>query len=168
MKKIVWVVITVWFFAGCAGPRFASEAQYDKGEWKGNADLHEVAKIKRDKSQLAFDNKVGAMAFQKLQDAPVYTANAESGASKGYKGIIANRSNYHTVQIIIKHAMGYELGSYVLGPGDFQEDYLLAGNYCVVTIVDGQRKKKTGKLTSGPRVFKYFGKDYHWYAYYVD
>jgi len=35
MKRIVMIAIIVFLFLGCIGPRFKSEAQYNKGEWKG-------------------------------------------------------------------------------------------------------------------------------------
>ncbi len=157
------IVMVVFLFIGCAGPRFKSEAQYDKGEWKGDAYLNEVAEIKRDKAQLAFDKEVGAMAISKLKEQPIET-KIINGVNQGYKGVVHNDSNYETVQIVIKHKKGYEVKSYVLSPGDWKENYLLPGTYKVFYIING-KLDRVGEITSGPRMFEYFGKDYHWYAY---
>jgi hypothetical protein len=161
------IVVVVFLFAGCAGPRFKSEAQYNNGEWQGSAYLNEVAQIQNDKAQLAFNKEVGAMAIAKLKSQPV-NVEIRDGVAQGYKGIVQNLSNYKNVQISIRHQKGYEVKSYVLAPGSFAEDYLLPGNYCVVYIVNGVRQKKEGVFTSGPRLFDYFGKKYHWHAYYQE
>jgi len=167
MKKIVMIAMVVFLFLGCASPRFKSEAQYDRGEWSGGADLDEVAKIKRDKAELAFDKEVGTMAIAKLKSQSA-DVGMKDGVAQGYKGIVQNLSKYRNIQISIRHQKGYEVKSYVLAPGGFAEDYLLPGDYCVVYVVNGVRQKKEGVFTSGPRLFDYFGKKYHWYAYYQE
>ena len=167
MKKIVMIAMVVFLFLGCASPRFKSEAQYDRGEWSGSAYLNEVAQIQRDKAQLAFDKEVGAMSIAKLKSQPV-NVETKDGVPQGYRGIVQNLSNYKNVQISIRHQKGYEVKSYVLAPGGFAEDYLLPGDYCVVTFVSGRQENGVKKFTSGPRLFDYFGKKYHWYAYYQE
>ena len=161
------IAMVVFLFLGCASPRFKSEAQYDRGEWSGVAYLDEVAKIKRDKAELAFDKEVGGMAIAKLKSQSV-DIGVKDGVPQGYKGIVQNLSKYRNIQISIRHQKGYEVKSYVLAPGGFAEDYLLPGDYCVVYVVNGVRQKKEGVFTSGPRLFDYFGKKYHWYAYYQE
>jgi len=165
MKRIVMIAIIVFLFLGCIGPRFKSEAQYNKGEWKGNAYLNEVAQIQRDKAQLAFDKAVGEMALKKIESQD--DAIVVNGV-KQYEGIVQNFNNYIT-QIIIRSDNGYEVASYVLGPknslSDRTIDYRLPGDYCAVFIVNGIRQKEVKRFTVGPRKFDYFGKKYHWYAY---
>ena len=92
----------------------------------------------------------------------------KDGVPQGYKGIVQNLSKYRNIQISIRHQKGYEVKSYVLAPGGFAEDYLLPGDYCVVTFVSGRQENGVKKFTSGPRLFDYFGKKYHWYAYYQE
>ena len=169
MKKIAMIVFVCLMILviGCAGPRFGSEAQYDKGEWKGNAYLHEVVKIKRDKAQLNFDKEVGKMAVDKLKSQPV-DVGIKNGVPQGYKGIVQNLSNYKVVQISLRDKNNYEVKSYVLGPGNFREDYLLPSDYYVVFIINGRQEGGMKKFTSGPRQFDYFGKWYHWYVYWSD
>ncbi len=167
MKKLATIGVVVFLFFGCAGPRFSSESQYDRGEWKGNAYLNEVAQIKHDKAKMRFDEAVGSLALKKLEAQPV-DAKSVNGVKQGYKGIVQNLSSYKTVQISIRHQKGYEVKSYVLAPGSFAEDYLLPGDYCVATFISGEQKGGVKKFTSGPRLFEYFGKKYHWYAYYSE
>lgn len=168
MKKIATISFTclMVLLVGCAGPRFGNEAQYDKGEWKGSAYLHEVAKIKRDKSQLAFDKEVGKMAIDKLKTQPVNSKTGEREEEKRYEGIVENLSRYYMVQIDIRHERGYEVKSYVLKPGESRVDNLLPGNYCVTTFVNGRQETGVKKFTSGPRLSDYSGKKYHWFVYY--
>ena len=167
MKKLATIMIVLVFLVGCAGPRFSSEAQYNKGEWKGDAYLNEVAKIQRDKAELAFNKEVGAMSIAKLKAQPA-DVGIKNGVAQGFKGVVQNRNSYKTVQINIRHEKGYEVKSYVLGPKDWIEDYLLAGTYCVVTIVNGRQEGGIDKFTSGPRQSDYFGKKYHWFIYYPE
>lgn len=167
MKKIVMIVMVSFLFFGCAGPRFKSEAQYDKGEWEGNAYLEEVSQIKQDKAKMKFNDVVGDLALKKLESQPVHT-KIVNGAKHGYKGIAQNFSG-DIAQIIIRNKEGYEIKSYVLGPknnlNDRDEDYLLPGDYCAIFIVNGKVQKDVKKFTVTSRTFRYFGKDYHWYAY---
>ncbi len=170
MKNIALIgfICMAVLLVGCAGPRFASEAQYDKGEWKGNAYLNEVAKIKRDKNQLAFDKEVGKMAIDKLKSQPADT-KIVNDVIQGYKGIVQNLSNHKVVQISLRDKNNHEVKSYVFGPVDspvnFAEDYLLPGDYCAIFIANGKQVGDVKKFTSGPRQFDYFGKKYHWFAY---
>ncbi len=169
MKKLATIGVVVFLFFGCAGPRFSSESQYDRGEWKGNAYLNEVAQIKHDKAKMKFDDAVGSLALKKLEAQPV-DAKSVNGVKQGYKGIVQNFSR-DMVQIIIRNEKGYEIKSYALGPrdsindNDRDEDYLLPGDYCAVFIINGRPQKDVKKFTVTSRTFRYFGKDYHWYAY---
>lgn len=129
---------------GCVGPYYTNKAQYDKGQWYGLANNHDVSQMNR--QQLAQERDT--MALQKLQAQPVMTgtmtstgvvanssavASAPGTAPAGYEVIVANMSSYQRYNFIIR---GPETKSYYLGPGERVTDYLLPGRY-VVAIMYG-------------------------------
>jgi hypothetical protein len=151
----------VVFLVGCAGPRFGNEEQYNKGEWKGYAYENEVARIKSDKSRLAFNEKINALAVEKLKTQPV-DVKSNSGAVQGYKGVLHNLYSSGRVNIIVS---GPERKSYFLNSGERIEDFLLPGKYCATFFTNG-RKVGEWKFAVGVQQHQYMGQKVHWYLFY--
>ena len=143
------VVLVLVFLIGGCGPYFKNQAQYDKGEWVGLANRNEVTKIKQNR-----------LAFKKLEAAPVQT-EVKDGVTQGYKGLIVNLSSNNRYNFTLT---GPETKSYLLGPGERANDYLIPGNYtCVVS--QGNYKIGSWLFIVGPQQSTFMNEKYHWYVY---
>lgn len=152
MKKSILVVIMLAVMlagSGC-GPYFKSQAQYDdKGDWYLLASSREVARIKADR-----------LAFEKLKTAPAQT-EVKDGAVQGFKGLVANLSSYNRYNFTLT---GPETKSYLLGPGERANDYLIPGTYvCIIT--QGNYRVGSWAFSVGSQQSVFMNEKYHWYVY---
>jgi len=142
------MMIVLVLLLGCAA-HYGNEAQYEKGDWYLLASSREVARIKADK-----------LAFEKLKAAPVQTEVKDS-VIQGYKGLIANLSSNNRYNFTLT---GPETKSYLLGPGERANDYLVPGNYtCVVS--QGNYKIGSWLFIVGPQQSTFMNEKHHWYVY---
>jgi hypothetical protein len=135
--------------AGCLGPLYKSETQYDRGKWFGLAGPDQVARTKQDK-----------LALAKLAAAPAQTL-VTNGVPQGYLGVIANMSAYR--RLLFKYS-GPETGAEYLGPGQQVEKYLLPGAYAGEIFYGGDKVGWT-TFTSEPVEKTYLGKKVHWFFF---
>jgi len=136
-----------------------------------NAETGKIEAQSEDKCKCELDELIDSskrLVKKLMGEKDPVTTMTPSSESEGYKGVVQNLINYKTVQINFTDKNGDGVKSYVLGPKYRVEDYLLPGNYYTVTIVDGKQQGDKKEFTSGPRLFKFFGKDYHWYVYYQE
>jgi Ni/Co efflux regulator RcnB len=179
--KILIAIIALVHLSGCIGPYFRDGAQYDRREWRGWADAHDIGQMERDKlaaererAAIERDKERDQMALEKLASQPVMTgimtatgvvANTNavaSGktASAGYLGYVANLSSYRRYNFVIR---GPEKKAFYLGPGERLTDYLLPGRYTGSIYHDGSLYGPPHTFTVGVQE-KIFQKERcHWY-----
>lgn len=171
-SSIIWLIIIIFFFIGCVAvaptggkPRYYNEENYDKAkDFSGVGDYNDLARIKNQRENLKQKEEIWALTKEKLKSQPVLT-KTENGAPKGLKGIVANFANYR-VNIVLRHkTVKSATASYVLEAGARTEDYLIPGEYEMITSVGGEIDGHN-KFSVGAPQYSFLGEKVHWYAYY--
>ncbi|OIO08429.1 hypothetical protein CO115_01160 [Candidatus Falkowbacteria bacterium CG_4_9_14_3_um_filter_36_9] len=100
------------------------------------------------------------LAINKLKEQPVIVGyQADKKTPLGYKGLVANLSEYRRYNYIIN---GPEKAAFYLGPGDRQIYYLIPGTY-YWKIQYGDSVVSQGRLTVGAQQYSFMKENYHWY-----
>lgn len=158
---------------GCVGPYYTNKAQYDKGQWYGLANNHDVSQMNRQQLALERDK----MALSKLQAQPVMTgtmtptgvvanssavASAQGTAPAGYEGIVANMSSQNRYTFRIR---GPESRSFYLGPGERATDHLLPGTYTGTVYQGGSQVGQPHVFTVGVQDKVFQNQKCHWFLF---
>lgn len=149
--------------AGCVGPYYGNQGQYDKGNWRGWADNRQVNQ--RSRQQLALEKLrvqpvlTGTMTATGVVASAIAPAPGTTAAA-GYKGIVANLSSYRRYSFRLQ---GTESKSFYLGPGERVADYLLPGRYTASIYYGGDQIGQPHVFDVGVQEKFFQGEKCHWY-----
>jgi len=142
-------LILLFLAAGCVGPLYKTEGQFNQGKGRGLFGSEAAAQAESDR-----------MALAKLKTTPVQTLVA-NGVPQGFRGCFYN-NGYRDANIKI-YGGPIPRGVY-LTPHDKVYDYLLPGKYTAVLSDEYGNFRGSKDFHVSAQLQNFKGEEMHWYV----